>query len=138
MSEPGLDRVPTELEWRRLRRQTEAVDEYLAMRPPQNLELEHDTAAPTFGNRVTWFLDDVWFYTKHGVNLTPHFISLSWGLLVKNWKTTLGAIVGAIAYVLNATGVVQLTAEIQMAVVTVALFIIGLFSADAKKEQPKD
>lgn len=65
------------------------------------------------------------------VRLSPYFISLAWGILMKNWKTTIGAIVGAIGYILNATGVINLTADVQMAIVTIALFVIGLFAGDA-------
>jgi len=67
--------------------------------------------------------------------VTPYLVQLIYGVLVKNWKTTISAVVGAIAMILNALGVIELSTEFQMAIVTVVLTLIGFFSADAKKEE---
>lgn len=52
--------------------------------------------------------------------------------MIKDWKTTLTAIIGAIAVVAANFGF-ELSAEQQVAIVTVVLLIIGLFAADSKK-----
>ena len=55
---------------------------------------------------------------------------------MKNWKTTLGAIIGGLATILNVLGIVEIGTEVQMAIVTLGLFIVGLFAGDAKKDEP--
>lgn len=50
--------------------------------------------------------------------------------MLTNWKTTLTAIVGAIAAIVAAFGI-QVSTEVQIAIVTVAMFLIGLFAGDA-------
>jgi hypothetical protein len=50
---------------------------------------------------------------------------------MKNWKTTLGAIVAGAATVLQALGIVEIPAEVQTGIMSVALFIIGIFAKDA-------
>lgn len=62
------------------------------------------------------------------------FITIT-GIVMKNWKTTVGAIVAGIATALNAFGVINIPTEVQMYIVGVAVFIIGLFAGDAKKAE---
>ena len=62
-------------------------------------------------------------------------INLLRGINMKNWKTTLGAIVAGAATVLQALGIVEIPAEVQTGIMSVALFIIGIF---AKDSTPKD
>lgn len=62
-------------------------------------------------------------------------INLLRGINMKNWKTTLGAIVAGAATVLQALGIVEIPAEVQTGIMSVALFIIGIFAKDAT---PKD
>lgn len=76
-----------------------------------------------------------WRMVRIGYNLTPYLVKLFVGAKMKNWKTTLGAIVGGIATVLNVLGIIEISAEIQMALVTIGLFIVGLFAGDAKKNE---
>ena len=47
-----------------------------------------------------------------------------------NWHTTLAAIVGLIAYVVATFGI-QVTQEVQNAIVVVIVFVIGLAARDA-------
>lgn len=61
------------------------------------------------------------------------FITIT-GIVMKNWKTTLGAIIGGLATILNVLGIVDISADVQMAIVTLGLFIVGLFAGDAKKD----
>ena len=58
-------------------------------------------------------------------------INLLRGINMKNWKTTLGAIVAGAATVLQALGIVEIPAEVQTGIMSVALFIIGIFAKDA-------
>lgn len=51
--------------------------------------------------------------------------------MLTNWRTTLTAIVGAIAAIVAAFGI-QVSTEVQIAIVTVAMFFIGLFAGDAQ------
>lgn len=48
---------------------------------------------------------------------------------ISNWRTTLTAIIGAIAYIVAAFGI-QVTPEVQTSLVVVILFFIGLFAKD--------
>ena len=52
-----------------------------------------------------------------------------------NWKTTTGAIIAGLATVLQALGIVEIPPEVQTGIISVALFIVGLFAKDAT---PKD
>lgn len=73
--------------------------------------------------------------TKHlkftdAVRLIPHIYTITKGLIVSNWKTTVTGIVGAVALLLNSlTG---LTIP-QDAIVALVLFLIGLFAKDGDK-----
>jgi len=51
-----------------------------------------------------------------------------------NWKTTLTAIIGAIAAVVAAFGI-QVTTEVQLAIVTVVMFLIGIFAKDGSNHE---
>lgn len=68
--------------------------------------------------------------------LVPYTYQLLKGLIMKNWKTTLGAIVAGVATALQAFGIISIPADVQMYIVGVAVFIIGLFAPDAKKNEP--
>lgn len=128
---PLIDRVPTELEWRRIRRQVEQLEEYHPERGAEFLPVTYDyTVEPTIGERLA----KVWKTIKITARLTPYFVQLIIGSKMKNWKTTLGAIIGGLATILNVLGIVEISAEVQMAVVTLGLFIVGLFAGDAKGE----
>ena len=52
-----------------------------------------------------------------------------------NWKTTTGAIIAGLATVLQALGIVEIPPEVQTGIISVALFVVGLFAKDAT---PKD
>lgn len=51
------------------------------------------------------------------------------GIKMRNWKTTIGAIVTLLAGVLPYIGV-ELSPEVQAAMVTLGIFIIGIFAKD--------
>jgi purine-cytosine permease-like protein len=48
---------------------------------------------------------------------------------ITNWKTTLTVIIGAIAYLVAIFGI-QVTPEVQQALIVVVLFFVGLFAKD--------
>lgn len=73
-----------------------------------------------------------WQTTKIIAVITPHIVKLIIGLAMKSWKTTLGAIIAGLAGILNALGIVTIPADVQMGILTTALFVIGLFAADDK------
>ena len=48
-----------------------------------------------------------------------------------NWKTTAGAIIAGLATALQALGIVEIPPEVQTGIISVALFVVGLFAKDA-------
>ena len=129
---PGIDRVPTEMEWRRIRRQVDQLEEYHPERGAEFLPVTYIyDVEPTIGERLA----KVWRTIKITARVTPYFVQLIIGSKMKNWKTTLGAIIGGLATILNVLGVVDISAEVQMAIVTLGLFIVGLFAGDAQKTE---
>lgn len=130
--QPIIDRAPTELEWRKIRRELELLEEYHPERGAEFLPVTYRWEEPTFGDR----LGKLWRNVKLAARLTPYFVQLIVGSKMKNWKTTLGAIIGGLATILNVLGIVEISTEVQMAIVTLGLFIVGLFAGDAKKSTP--
>ncbi len=85
----------------------------------------------------TLYTNDITLWAKislYGKLARYLFITIT-GIVMKNWKTTVGAIVAGIATALNAFGVINIPTEVQMYIVGVAVFIIGLFAGDAKKAE---
>lgn len=75
---------------------------------------------------------EVWRWTTR---LTPPLVSLIWGILMRDLKTTITAGVAFVAGILSLTGVVDISANLEA---TFALFIVGIlgmFSADSKKPE---
>jgi hypothetical protein len=62
------------------------------------------------------------------IRLLPFLFQSLYGVTVKNWKTTISGIVGALAYAVNALFGLQIPSE---AIIAVSLFFVGLFSKDA-------
>lgn len=130
--QPIIDRAPTELEWRKIRRELDLLEEYHPERGAEFLPVTYTyDVEPTIGERLA----KVWRTIKITARVTPYFVQIIIGSKMKNWKTTLGAIIGGLATILNVLGVVDISAEVQMAVVTLGLFIVGLFAGDAKKTE---
>lgn len=98
---------------------------------------DHSNWELTFWDRVAIGVDDTIKYTKTTVLVAPHIVTLMYGLTVKNWKTTIGALVAGLATVLNALGIVHIPAEVQTGIIAVALFIVGLFARDASNSDDK-
>lgn len=83
--------------------------------------------------KLTLTIDDTLKYTNAAMQALPYFVKLFYGVTMKNWKTTTGAIIAGVATVLSALGIVTIPAEVQTGILAVALFIVGLFAGDAKK-----
>lgn len=128
-----------------------AHDEILITEAPlRGVEIEHpevevpDKATPLPEDRSNWELtpwekltltiDDTLKYTNAAMQALPYIVKLFYGGTVKNWKTTLGALIAGLATVLNALGIVDIPAEVQTGIMAVALFIIGLFARDASNK----
>lgn len=73
--------------------------------------------------------------TKHikftdAVRLVPHIYTITKGLIMSNWKTTVTGVVGALALLLNSLTGVSIP---QDAIIAIVLFAIGLFAKDGNK-----
>jgi len=64
------------------------------------------------------------------IRLMPFIFQFYLGVTMKNWKTTISGIVGAIAFACNALFGLNIPSE---AIIAVSLFFVGLFSKDADK-----
>ena len=95
------------------------------------VEIEEPQYEPTITERIADTIKRATLYVK----VTPYIVKLIYGVVVQNWKTTVTAVIGAIAMVLNATGIIELSTEFQMAVVTVIMTVIGFLAADAPKNE---
>lgn len=69
------------------------------------------------------------FFEK--LRLMPYIFQLTKGLLMKDAKTTVTALVGAAAYVLNSLFGIGIP---QDAIIAVTVFVLGLFAGDTKKD----
>ena len=82
----------------------------------------------TAWERVTLTIDDVILKTKLVVGITPYLFQSMIGVQMKNWKTTLTGIIGAIAYACNLIFGLEIPSD---AILAVAIFAIGLFAKDS-------
>lgn len=82
----------------------------------------------TLWERVTLTIDDVILKTKSVVGITPYLFQSMIGVQMKNWKTTLTGIIGAIAYACNLIFGLEIPSD---AILAVAIFAIGLFAKDS-------
>lgn len=128
--QPVIDRVPTEYEWRKIRRELELLEEYHPERGAEFLPVTYRWQEPTFGDRV----EKIYKTVKLAVRLAPYFVQIIIGSkMIKNWKTTVTGIVGAVALVANSIFGVVVPQE---AIIATVMFVIGLFAADGKKSEP--
>jgi hypothetical protein len=61
--------------------------------------------------------------------LVPYIIHITWGVLMKNPKTTITGIIGGVAYLVNSIFAIAIPSE---AIITVTLFLLGLFARDGE------
>lgn len=83
--------------------------------------------------------DIIWLYIKYP-KLVPYTLTILAGYTMKDWKTTITGLVGALAYLLGALHIVELSPEVQNSIIVLTVALIGWFATDAKKEpvEPAD
>jgi hypothetical protein len=64
------------------------------------------------------------------IALTPHVFTIIKGRLMKNWKTTITGIVGALAVLAQSIFGIVVPQE---AIIAVTLFVVSLFASDSSK-----
>lgn len=98
-----------------------------ASRLELKLEQEQHKEEVGFFDSIQQTAKTAWLYIK----LTPYFLQLLKGLVMKDWKTTATAVIGAIAQVINYfTGI-----EIPPDLITWTTILVGLFFAkDGKND----
>lgn len=107
-----------------------ARPQYIAApEPVQPLPLPEQQTEATLNEK----LSNYWRYMKAATAATPHLVKSLWGLIMKDWKTTLTGIVGAVAALLGTLGIVDIPANVQVGIVSVTMFLIGWFAGDKKK-----
>ena len=89
-------------------------------------ELKEKAARLTLADRAQLIIDDMKLYAA----LTPHLLSIIYGRVMKNWKTTLSGVVGALAVLVQSIFGVVIPQE---AIIAITLFVVGLFAEDSKK-----
>ena len=70
---------------------------------------------------------DVARVTKITLGTTPYLFNIIQGVLVANWKTTLTAIVGAVAYIVKMVFGLDIPTE---AITVTCMFLIGFFAKE--------
>lgn len=103
-------------------------------RPAELLPEDKSYYDLTAWDKITLTIGDTIKHAKVAMVTLPHLITFIGGLAMKNWKTTIGAIIAGVATVLSALGIVAIPAEVQTGILAVALFIIGLFARDASNK----
>lgn len=69
-------------------------------------------------------------------NAVPNFYLILKGKIMKDWKTTLTGAVGLLATIVGYFGF-DFPVEVQVSIVSVTVFIIGLFSKDSAPTEQK-
>lgn len=82
----------------------------------------------TWWEELTLTADEYWTKVKLIAGLTPYIFKFTKGAVMKSWKTLVSAVVGGIAYILNATLGLQIPED---AIVLVTLFFVSLFAKDS-------
>ena len=90
-------------------------------------ELKADAARLTLADRAQLVIDNVKLYAA----LSPYLFKTIVGVTMKNWKTTVTGIVGAAAVLVQSVFGVVIPQE---AIIAIAVFLVGLFSSDAKND----
>lgn len=98
------------------------------------IEEDFDWTELTPWEKVQVKTDEIVETIKWGALLSPYILRTTVGIIMKNWKTTVGAILGAIALVLDTLGIIELSQEFISAMTLVIVTIIGFFAADAQKQ----
>ncbi len=106
-----------------LPRRIERPNVFQKIRPVQPLPVVDAEEQPS--TNIVDKIHNAWIMLQ----LIPHLFTISRGLLMKNWKTTVAGVVSAIALVVNSVTGYTIPQE---AITAVAIFIIGFFAEDSK------
>jgi hypothetical protein len=83
----------------------------------------------TLAERAILTYEEVKLKTRIVVLITPHVFTIIRGKVMKNWKTTVTGIIGAIAVVAQSIFGVVIPQE---AILAVTVFVVSLFASDTK------
>ena len=83
----------------------------------------------TLAERAILTYEEVKLKTRIVVLITPHVLTIIRGKVMKNWKTTVTGIIGAIAVVAQSIFGVVIPQE---AILAVTVFVVSLFASDTK------
>jgi len=83
----------------------------------------------TLAERAILTYEEVKLKTRIAIMIAPHVFTIIRGKAMKNWKTTLTGIVGAIAVGAQAIFGVVIPQE---AIIAVTVFLVSLFAEDSK------
>jgi len=81
------------------------------------------------GDDVSW-LDVVRLYLSYP-KLLWYSCKILFGVSMHDWKTTITGVVGAIAYLLSALKIIDLSPDFQNAIIVITVTLIGWFAKDA-------
>jgi len=83
----------------------------------------------TLAERAILTYEEVKLKTRIAIMIAPHVFSIIRGKVMKNWKTTVTGIIGAIAVVAQSIFGVVIPQE---AILAVTVFVVSLFASDSK------
>ena len=84
--------------------------------------------------KVTTF-KALWFVAKNAGSLLRIVSHLRKAFPMKNWKTTISSVIGAIVILCKVFGV-EIPQPVSDGILAVALFLVGLFAKDAESAKP--
>lgn len=83
----------------------------------------------TLAERAILTYEEVKLKTRIAILIAPHVFTIIRGKVMKNWKTTVTGIIGAIAVVAQSIFGVVIPQE---AILAVTVFVVSLFASDSK------
>lgn len=77
----------------------------------------------------------LWFVAKNAPNVWRIYSLIRKAFPMKNWKTTISSVIGALVILCKVFGV-EIPQPVSDGILAVALFLIGLFAKDAETPKP--
>lgn len=77
----------------------------------------------------------LWFVAKNAPNVWRIYSHLRKAFPMKNWKTTISSVIGALVILCKVFGV-EIPQPVADGLLAVALFLVGLFAKDAEPQKP--
>ncbi len=96
---------------------------------PEDREELDKVAELTLAERAILTYEEVKLKTRIAILIAPHVFTIIRGKVMKNWKTTVTGIIGAIAVVAQSIFGVVIPQE---AILAVTVFVVSLFASDSK------